>query len=296
MRALRYFVAEAGASLWRGRRAAILAILTIAAGLFVLGFFLVVNANLQRLTGQWGESAELSVYLKDDATPAQLKVIDELIEKSGLAAGREHVSKEAARARFRADFPDLAVASERLERNPFPASYEIRLKPSVREADAAVDSLTATIGSMAGVADVRYDRQWLNRLNLVIRFVRAIGLLVIVVLALASALTVANVVRLAAAARREEIEIMQLVGAPFAYVRGPFVVEGVLQGGAGALFAILLLWGLFVAARARYGALAADALGLGSLTFLPLELCVLLIAGGMLLGCIGGFIVARSVR
>jgi len=296
MRALKYFFVEAAASLWRGRRAALLAILTIAAGLFVLGFFLVVNANLQRLTGQWAESAELSVYLTDDVTPAQLKVIDELIEKSGLAASRVHVSKDQARARFRADFPDLAAASDRLDRNPFPASYEMRLKPSVREAEAAVDSLAATLGGMAGVADVRYDRRWLNRLNLAIRFVRAIGLLVIIMLALASALTVANVVRLAAAARRDEIEIMQLVGAPFAFVRGPFVVEGVLQGGAGALFAIVLLWGLFVAARARYGALASNALGLGSLTFLPVELCLLLVVGGMLLGCVGGLIVARTVR
>lgn len=296
MRAMRYFLVEAAASLWRGRRAAILAVLTSAAGLFVLGFFLVINANLQRLTGQWAESAELSVYLEDDATPDQMKVVDELIEKSGLAAHREYVSKEAALARFRADFPDLAAASERLERNPFPASFEMRLEPSVREAESAVDSLAATLGSMAGVADVRYDRRWLNRLNLAIRFVRAIGLLVIVMLSLASALTVANVVRLAAAARREEIEIMQLVGAPFAYVRGPFIVEGILQGGAGALLAIALLWGLFWAARARYGALASDALGLGSLTFLPLELCLLLVAGGMLLGSVGGFIVARTVR
>ena len=296
MRALRYFIVEAAASLWRGRRAAVLAILTIAAGLFVLGFFLVINANLQRLTGQWAESAELSVYLTDGATPEQMKVVEGLIDQSGIAASRDYVSKEQALARFRADFPDLAAASERLQRNPLPASFEVRLKPSVREAEAALDTLASTIGGMAGVADVRYDRRWLNRLNLAIRFVRGIGLLVIVMLALASALTVANVVRLAAAARRDEIEIMQLVGAPFAYVRGPFVVEGVMQGGAGALFAIALLWGVFVAARGRYGALAADALGVGPLTFLPLELCLLLIVGGMLLGCVGGFIVARSVR
>lgn len=296
MRALRYFVSEAAASLWRGRRAALLAVLTITAGLFVLGFFLVVNTNVQRLVGRWAESAELSVYLKDDATPEQVKVIDELIDKSGLAASREYVSREEALARFRKDFPDLAGTAERLDRSPFPASYEVRLTPSVREAEAAVDGLAGTLGGMAGVADVRYDRAWLNRLNVAIRFVRTLALVIVAMLAIAAALTVANVVRLAAAARRDEIEIMQLVGAPFAYVRGPFVVEGILQGGAGALAAILLLWGLFMAARARYGAAAADVLGLGSLTFLPLELCALMVLGGMALGCIGGFIVARTVK
>ncbi len=296
MRALRYFIAEAAASLWRGRSSALLAVLTIAAGLFVLGFFLIVNSNLQRLVGRWAESAELSVYLDDAVTPEQLKVIDDLLGNSGLAAERKYVSREEALSRFQQDFPDLAGAADRLDRNPFPASYEVRLNPSVREAESAIASLSSTIGGLAGVADVRYDRRWLNRLNVAIRFVRALAIVIVVMLALASALTVANVVRLAAAARRDEIEIMQLVGAPFGYVRGPFVVEGVLQGGLGALAAILLLWGFFAAARARYGAVAADAIGLGSLTFLPLELCAAMVIGGMALGCLGGFVVARSVR
>jgi cell division transport system permease protein len=296
MRALRYFLTEAVASLWRGWRAASLAILTIAAGLFVLGFFLIANDNVQRLTGRWTESAELSVYLTDDATPEHLAVISDLIDKSGLAATRTYVSKDEAARRFREDFPDLAPAAEKLDSNPFPASFDVHLNPSVREAEAAIDTLATTLGGLAGVADVRYDRRWFSRLNTAIRFVRGIGLLIVAMLAVAAALTVANVVRLAAAARRDEIEIMRLVGAPFAYVRGPFIVEGVLQGGAGAVVAVGLLWGAFLAGRARYGAMAAEALGLGSLTFLPLELVLGLVAGGMLLGCVGGVIVARGVR
>jgi cell division transport system permease protein len=115
-------------------------------------------------------------------------------------------------------------------------------------------------------------------------------------LAGAAALTVANVVRLAAHARREEIEIMQLVGAPLAYVRGPFVAEGVLQGGLGAIVAIAALYVLFLLGRARYGQLVADSLGIGALTFLPAELWIPLVVGGMVLGCVGGLVVARSVR
>jgi cell division transport system permease protein len=296
MHAVKYFLTEAAASLWRGWRAAVLSVLTIATGLFVLGFFLIVNGNLQRVTARWGQSAELSVYFADNADGEQLRVVADLIDQSGLAAQREYVSKDEAARRFRADFPDLAAASERLERNPFPASFEVRLEPSTREAESAVETLATTIGSMAGVADVRYDRRWLNRLNVAIRFIRGIGVMVIAMLAFAAAMTVANVVRLAASARRDEIEIMQLVGAPFAYVRGPFIVEGVLQGGAGAVLAIALLWAVFLAGEARYGPIAADALGLGPLTFLPFGMVLALVAGGMLLGCIGGLVVARSVR
>jgi cell division transport system permease protein len=296
LRAIKYFFVEAGASLWRRRGAATVAILTIAAGMFVLGFFLVLNSNLQRLVGRWSQSAELSVYLRDDVTPEQLKMVEEMVAESGLASGHEYLSKERAATRFREDFPDMAGAAARLESNPFPASFEVRLKSEVREAGAAVDALASNLASVPGVADVRYDRRWLGRLNAVVRFVRGIGLLIIAMLAVASALTVANVVRLAASARKDEIDVMQLVGAPFAYVRGPFVVEGILQGGAGALVAVLLLWIAFVAVRARYGAMLGDVLGGGTLTFLPLPFWLIIVVGGMLLGCAGGFIVARKVR
>ena len=296
MRALKYFVTEAAASLWRGRRSAILAILTIGAGLFVLGFFLILNTNVRRLTDRWGASAEFAVYLRDDLTKPQLEAVQSLIDSSGLSAARQYVSKEQAAERFGKDFPDLGATAGKLSRNPFPASVDVRLRPEVRTAEEAVDTLAKTLSSQPGVTDVRYDRRWLTRLNGVITFVRSIGLVIVALLALASALTVANVVRLAAHARRDEIEIMQLVGAPLAYVRGPLVLEGVMQGGAGAIVAIVALGLLFSVARARYGAAVADAVGLGAITFLPVELWIILLLGGMLLGSVGGLIVARSVR
>ncbi len=296
MRALQYFFAEAGASLWRGRRAAILAVLTIAVGLFVLGLFLGLNSNLQRLVGRWTQSAELSVYLRDDATAAQAGAVEARIRTSGVAESTERVSKDQAAARFRQDFPDMAGAVAQLDANPLPASIEVRLKSDGGLSGADVDRLAATLGGLPGVADVRYDRRWLGRLTAVIRFVRAVGLIIIVVLAIASALTIANVVRLAAAAREDEIDIMELVGAPIAYVRGPFIVEGILQGGAGALIALAMLWALFAVIQARYGQMAAEAVGLGSISFLSWTTAAGLVGGGMLLGCLGGLVVARGVR
>ena len=127
-RALTYFLNEAVESLMRSWRSASLAILTIAAGLFVLGFFLMVNANLQRVVGRWSEAAELSVYLKDEATREQVQALQTLIDQAGLADGRQYLSKNDALSRFKEDFPDLAGATERLERNPLPASIEVRLE------------------------------------------------------------------------------------------------------------------------------------------------------------------------
>ena len=259
LRAIRYSLNEAAASLWRARRSASLAMLTIAAGLFVLGFFLVVNSNLQRVMARWSEAAELSVYLKEDITQEQLDALQAQIDGSGLAAGRQYVSKADAAGRFRQDFPDLSRTADQLGTNPFPASLDVRLKSESRETGEAVDALAESLSTAPGVADLRYDRKLLARLGAVIRGVRGVGLLIVTLLAIAAALTVANVVRLAAHARRDEIEIMQLVGAPLAYVRGPFVAEGVLQGGGGALFALFALWILFLVGRARFGQVASEA-------------------------------------
>jgi cell division transport system permease protein len=295
VRALNYFVTEAARSLWRRRGAAAVAVLTIAAGLFVLGFFLVVSQNLDRVVGRWSESAELSVYFADEATDADIAGAESLVDASGLATGWERLSKEQAAARFREDFPDLAETASQMDGNPFPASLEVRLAPGLGEEGAAVDALARNLDALPGVADVRYDRRWIARLHGVVQLVRGLALLVVGMLAVAAALTVSNVVRLAAVAREDEIQIMQLVGAPIAYVRGPFIAEGVLQGGVGALLALVTLWAGLAALDARYGALAAGVLG-GPITFLPLGLWFGVLGGGMLLGCLGGFVVARGVR
>ena len=291
MRALRYAIEEAAASLWRGRQSGALSTGTIALALLVLGGFLLVTANLEQLGAQWSNAAEMSVYLKDDVSPAQRTAIEQAIASRQAVASREYVSKADALARFRRTFADLAATVDDLGDNPLPASYELRLNggPGTR---SAMDDLGTALRQMPGVADVRYDRQWLDRLLRAVTILRAVGLLLGLVLTLAAALTVANVVRLALYARRDEIDIMQLVGAPQAYIRGPFVMEGVLQGGVGALLALLVLGVGFLAVRARYLAPLASAINLASIRFLPVELCILLVLGGMLVGCVGGLVAA----
>lgn len=293
MRALKYAFDEAIASLWRGRQSGALSTATIAVALFVLGVFLLVTSNLERLGVEWSSAAELSVYLDDEATPEDRAAIERLIAPGPLVAGHEYVSKVEALERFTRTFADLASAAETLEGNPLPASYEVRLQPAARE-QGSVDELAARLRQTPGVADVRYDREWLDRLLAAVNVIRVIGLALGAILTVAAALTVANVVRLALHTRRDEIEIMQLVGAPQVYIRGPFVMEGVLQGGIGATVALALLAALFLAVRARYLVPLAAAVNLSSVGFLPVEFCVMLLVGGMVVGCIGGLVAASG--
>jgi cell division transport system permease protein len=294
IRAARYFLAEAAASLWRRRRASLTAVLTIAAALAVPGAFGVAATHAERVLDRWRDSAEMSVFLRDEAAPGQLAAIEGQIDASGLAAGRTYVSKDEALRRFRRDFPDLGAAAASLDDNPLPASIEIRLQPD-RVTGAQLDGLAAELAAASGVADVRLDRAWMARAAALVRLASGLGWFIAVLLGVAAALTVANVVRLATIARQQEIEIMQLVGAPAVYVRGPFVAEGVLQGGLGALLAVALLWAGVALAGARYGSVLTGVLGLTDLTF-DLRVAGVLIAGGIGVGCLGGLLAARGVR
>jgi cell division transport system permease protein len=291
MRALRYAVEEALVSLWRGRKSGLLSTATIALALFVLGAFLIVTANLQYLATQWSNGAELSVYLADEVTPEQRQAVEAVLAPNDAIASREFVSKADALSRFKQTFSDLASTIDTLGDNPLPASYEVRMRPA-SNVGATVDQLASQVRVLPGVADVRYDRQWIGRLLAAVRIVRGIGIGLGLLLTVAAALTVANVVRLALYARRDELEIMQLVGAPNAYVRGPFVMEGVLQGGIGALASLIVLGLVFVAVRGRFLVPLANAINLPSIRFLPVELCLVLVLGGMAVGCVGGMVAA----
>jgi cell division transport system permease protein len=289
--AIRYALDEATSSLWRSRQVAFIATGTIAVALFVLGGFLVVTTNLERLSGEWAKTAELSVFLKDEITAAEREAIDQAVSPGALVVSHEYVSKAEALARFKQTFNTMASAVDDLGANPLPASIEVRLSPA-SAAGGGVDRLVASLRQLPGVADVQYDRQWLDRMVSAIGVIRGAGLVLATVLAIAAALTVANVVRLGLYTRRDELDIMQLVGAPGAYVKGPFVAEGLVQGGIGAVIALAALGAAFLAVRARYLVPLASAINLSSVRFLPWEVCALLVVGGMAVGCAGGVFAA----
>jgi cell division transport system permease protein len=296
MSLVRFSAEEAAASFWRRRRSNLLSLLTITVALFVLGGFLLVNVNLQRWIGQWTAAAEVSVYLADAAAQEDRAAVERVLRESAVVAGSDFVSHDEALRRFRHLFPDLADAAEHLGDRPLPASYEVRLHPD-RATEPAVAALTGELAKLGGVADVRYDRRWIDRLLAFVETGRALGVLLAFVLVLAAALTVASVIRLALHARQQEVEIMHLVGAPLGFIRGPFVIEGLLQGGAGAILALGALYAAYSGVRLTAGdwlsGLAGPGPGLG---FLPWTMVLGLLAGGMLVGCIGGFIAARSAR
>lgn len=292
---LAYGFEEALASLVRGGRAAAMSMGTIATAFLALGGFLLITGNLQRIVQQWMESAEVSVFLRDDVTERARASLETALDGRPGVVEVAYLSKEHALERFRTDFPELADVTTTLGANPFPASFEVRLQPGPGVADEAA-ALARAVGSVEGVADVQFDRQWLERLLSLIAGVRVAGIVVTVVLLLGAAFTVTAVVRLSLHARRAEIDIMQLVGAPFGFIRGPFVVEGMLLGGIGAVLAIVVLGAGFAATRSSLGAGLTGLAGTDTVAFLSAGDMLLLIGAGLAVGALAGFVASRSAR
>ena len=292
MRAIDYALREGWRNLLRGKGSSASAVLAIALAIIVLGSLLLATWNVQRLLAQWTAASEFSVYLRDEATSEERGAIEAVIDDSGIADGHEYVSKADALVRFRREFAELASVASGFEDNPFPASVEVRIRPEA-ERDGRAQGLVERVATLPGVADVRYDREWLTRVAAGLDAVRGTGFVLGMLMALAAAVTVASVVKLGLQARHDEIEIMQLVGSPISFIRGPFVAEGLLQGGLGALIALGVLWAGFAVAGTWWGAELGSMLEGDSIRFLPGRLCLSLVAGGMAVGAAGGFAAAR---
>ena len=159
---------------------------------------------------------------------------------------------------------------------------------------AEVERLVHAFEKAPGVQEVQYDLLWIERLATGARLVRGVGAFLGGVLVLAGIFTISNVIRLTVYAREDELDIMRLVGATQAYVKGPFVTEGMIQGGLGGLLSVGLLW---LAVRWLTQGLAAgsDLLGRAPIG-LPSGLPAMLVLGGMVVGVVGSLVSLRRVR
>ena len=295
MTVVRYAFDEAWASVRRAGKSALISIGTIAIAFLTLGGFLLISVNVQRSLDRWLEAAELSVYLHDDITDDSRSALESYLESQSAVLAVEFVSKTHALERFQTDFPELADVAASLSENPFPASLEVRLQTGRSAADMA-EHLAGSIAEREGVADVRYDRRWLARLLAIVTGARVAGGIAAAVLMMGAAFTVASVVRLSLHARRDEVEIMQLVGAPFSYIRGPSIAEGLLLGGIGAAVALVAIAVLFTMVGRWLGPDLAGLTAGAELRFLGFREGAILLLGGLAVGAGAGALASRAVK
>ncbi|MBI3931787.1 MAG: ABC transporter permease [Acidobacteria bacterium] len=293
LRACVYFVEEALSSLWRSRLINALSVGTIAVSLFVLGAFLTVASNLNGVVARWTQKVQVTFYLEDGLEARIRESLVNRLEADARIESTALVTREQALERFRTLFHDLRTLPDDLGENPFPASVEVTLKAGRYTAED-VRALVSAYETAPGVEEAQYDLLWIQRLSTAVRLVRGVGAFLGGILVLAGVFTISNVIRLTVYARQDELDIMRLVGATQAYVKGPFVVEGMIQGGLGGLASVGLLW-LTFRVFAQDALAASDLLGRAAV-FLPAELCLAIVLGGMAVGVVGSLVSLGRLR
>lgn len=288
---LRYCVNEAATSLRRRWRVALLSTLLLAAAVFVLGGYLLASQELRQVTARMNAAAELSVYLARDAGSAARDGVEAELRRQPIVASHELIDAAQATERFLRDFPELRDIVTGLPEGPFGAVVEVRLTADATDRDIA--SLVARLGAEPGVDDVIYDRDVLARILASVRLAQRIGGTLAVLLALAATAAVAAVLRLAYYARRDEIEVLGLLGAPPRSITGPFVVEGMLQAIAGTLVALLVLR-VALALGSQAAAQWLAALDLQAMPYLSWTTIAGIAIGSVLAGAAAGWLAARE--
>lgn len=255
--------------------------------LLMLGSFLVVIASLNVTLRALETKIDVVAYIKDTADPAQVDNLRQSLAGNADVAQVTYVSKDDALNRMKQTLGPKAQLLSQVQGNPLPASLEIQLKFAT-SAPALAESLQRD----AVIEDVDYKRDVVERLLAITGFLRLAGTIIVGGLGAIALFIIVNTTRIAMYARRQEIEIMKLVGATDWFVRWPFIFEGMFLGLLGGVVTVGLI-------AAGYQPMLQRISGL--LTFLPLafdpqflpRLLLLLFGAGMAIGALGSYIGVR---
>jgi cell division transport system permease protein len=250
------------------------------------GLFLSLSNNLRQRARVLSRDVAVIIYLKGGTTEEERSAVEQQARVSPLVVSVRSVGPEEAAARFIEEFPELKDVLDNLGENPLPASIEATLRdPAAPE--APVVRLMNELRALPGVEDIQFNRRWADRIRALGRLSDVVGLFVGGLLVLVSIAVVSGAVRLNILGRREEIDMLHLVGATNGYIRSPFLLEGLILGAAGGAAAA----GLVTLSAHLFPLYLGESLGAlqDLIGFEPLTAAqfVGLVAGGGIAGLLG---------
>ena len=262
---------------------------TVALSLFILGMFLLFLRNLNVLLDDLRTQYQVTIFLEKGIEVQDRELLVSKLEADPEIIDVQAISKEEALNDIREELDSAGSKLPRLKENPLPDCIEFRVREN---ADYA--ALLGRCSKLPGVAEVSRGQEWVGKVMQIVRLVRLVGLLLVLILGTASLLIVANTIKLTVYARRQEIEIMKLVGATNWFIRIPFLIEGLLQGLMGALLAIaiLMIGYQFLIGKVEHIAPFIQVItDTGELTKLSLQIMLL----GVVLGLLGSLLSLRRI-
>ena len=288
-RTLEYFIREVIISLRRNNWMSFASIGTVAVSLFVLGVFLLLVLNMNRMASTLESQVQIAVYLEDNLSGKEKDRLEEVLKDMSGIQSVKYVDKEEALVKLKERLGEQQYLLNAMEdgENPLPDAFEVTVKlPEL------VQTAAASIQEMDGVAEAKYGQDVVEHLFDITRLVRIFGLLLMVLLTGATIFIISNMIRLTVFARRKEIAIMKYVGATDWFIRWPFLLEGIVLGFIGGIVSALAL-------RSFYAAMASKIYN--TLAFFPLMpqypfmdyVSIGIIVSGMIIGAIGSTISLR---
>ena len=287
---MRLLTREALLSFRRAPLLSALSITTIAFSLFTVGLFGLVAINLREALRGIEERVEIVAFVLRGTPAESITLATEDIAAFPEVQDVTFISEEQALARARTELVEFRDAYRDIKANPLPASIEVRLKEGFRES-ATVGLVAERIRSFGFVDDVRYGRDWIQRLDQLRNVTGLVGLVIGLAFACVAIVIIGVTIRLTILQRAREISIMRLVGATNWFIRGPFLLEGALKGLLGGFLSLVLCYAGYLLFRDTTGGPFA-----GLIFFRP-EHMVLIIVFGVLLGLAGSLVsVGRHLR
>lgn len=278
---------------WLGLRSspmpAAVATVTIAVTLFLLGVFVLLLANMSGILDRFGREVRLTAYVADGLGAGRERELLAQVRRASGVERAEWVSREAALERFRKRLGDDSALLEGLEENPLPASIELELTAPAQSAEGLA-GVAAALETIPGIAEVSRGHAWVEGYARAVSLLRTAALSLGGLLALAALVIVTNTIRLAIYARRDEIDILMLVGATRTFVSIPFLIEGLAQGVGGGLAALGLLYGAFAILGGSFEGALTFVLGHAEPVFLSPVAAGALVGGGVALGIFGSLV------
>lgn len=286
---IEFFIIEAIRSFRRSALVSTVAIATITVSLTIFGLFLLVIVNLGSMVGTVSSRLDLVAYTAKDVSLEDAGSIQVKISKIPGVEKVEYTSKAEAWKKFKEDFGTKLALSEVVRENPLPHTFAVRVRtPEI------LPAVAKEISNLEVIDEVRYSGKLINQIKSLVSAVRIGGLALVLLLSFATLLIVVNTIRLTVLARETDIYVMRLVGATNNFIKGPFIIEGILIGICGGMASFLILKFSYEAVTVRLGQ---------ALPFLPLVydqalLTVIygaMLIGGMVLGMLGGYISVSRV-
>lgn len=285
-----FLAGEAARDLRRTGWVGMAAIVLITLSLGALGCFWLVSLNLGRAVSQWRDRVRVVAYLREEPRGAEAaEALLRSVEGLGGVQRARYVSKSDALDSLRRSLGSQASVVELLPRNPLPASIEVTPEPMAATPEGT-RALVQRLSGIPEVDEVQGGAEWVENLAQWQRLFQVIGLSVGAVLALAAILTVTTATTLVVHMRRDEMDIMRLVGATESVIRLPLLLQGMVQGLVGAVVALAALELGYFLAVPRLEPLLTLTLGLSRAVFFSLPEMLALLGGGAALGGLGGLL------